>query len=265
MASKTPSPTKDSPLHPDTLSTRRRAGAPLGNVPANKSPSHRPDLVGKRFGSVRIISPDVLWLGAKSRRFVHVVCECENCGNRSVISLSNLEGGRTKGCRPCNQPAPEYPQWLYARVQAMRARCRNPKDSRYPTYGARGVEFRFEGVKAGTLWIMANLGIPANPEWMQLDRIDPEWHYEPGNIRWLTVTHNQLNKRGNQAVARMHKFRMEHPEIRYSDSTLKRLFWSGMTEEQIIERFHQPSAKPKGRYGTFSTPDPAIASLVRDC
>jgi hypothetical protein len=154
--------------------------------------------------------------------------------------------------------------WLYARVQAMRARCRNPKDSNYPRYGALGVEFRFEGVKAGTLWIMNNLGIPPNPEDMQLDRIKPEGHYEPGNIRWLTAAHNQLNKRGNQAVARMHKFRLEHPEIRYSDSTLKRLFWSGMTDAQVIERFHQPSSKPKGKFGTFSTPDPTIASLVRD-
>lgn len=155
--------------------------------------------------------------------------------------------------------------WLYARVQAMRARCRNPKDANYPRYGAMGVEFRFEGVKAGTLWIMENIGIPTSPEEMQLDRENPNGHYEPGNIRWLTVQHNQLNKRGNQAVARMHKLRLEHPEIRYSDSTLKRLFWSGMTDAEIIERFHRPSSKPKGKFGTFSTPDPSIASLVRDC
>lgn len=264
MESRKQSPIKDSQQPQDISFTRRKVGAPLGIAPVNKSPSHRPDLIGKRFGSVKIISPNVLWLGAKSRRFIHVICECETCGYRSVISLSNLEGGRTKGCRTCNQPAPEYPLWLYARVQAMRARCRNPNDANYPRYGARGVEFRFDGVKAGTLWIMKNLGIPDHPELMQLDRADPEGHYEPGNIRWLTVAQNQLNKRGNQAVARMHKFRLEHPEIHYSDSTLKRFFWSGMTDAQVIERFRRPSSKPKGKYGTYSTPDPTIASLVRD-
>jgi hypothetical protein len=132
------------------------------------------------------------------------------------------------------------------------------------------VEFRFKGVKEATLWIMKNLGLPefssvSERSRIQLDRIDPNGHYEPGNLRWLSVNLNQHNKRGNQAVARMHKFRLKHPEIRYSDSTLKRLFWAGMTDVQIIERYHKPSIKPKGKFGTYSTPDPTIASLVRDC
>ena len=38
----------------------------------------------------------------------------------------------------------------------------------------------------------------------------------------------------------------------------------GMTDDQIIERYHKPSLKPKGKYGTYSTPDPTIASLVKD-
>lgn len=145
----------------------------------------------------------------------------------------------------------------------MRARCRNPGDARFPNYGALGVEFRFQGVKDGTLWIMMNLGIPENYEDMDIDRINPAGNYEPGNLRWLPRPHNQLNKRGNQAVAKVHKFRLEHPDIRYSDSTLKGFFWAGMTFEEVVERFRRPSHKPKGKYGTFSTPDPTIASLVR--
>lgn len=265
MATRKQSDTKVSKQRQGTSSIRKMVGAPLGSVPPNKSPSHRPDLVGRQFGRVKVISPDVLWLGLKHRRFIHVVCECVTCGYRAVISLSNLEGGRTAGCRHCGQPAPEYPQWLYARVQAMRARCRNPRDARFPQYGGRGIQFRFSGVKAGTLWIMKNIGCPERDPYLQLDRIDPDGHYEPGNLRWLRVEHNQLNKRGNQAVARMHKLRLEHPEVRYSDSTLKRLFWSGMSAEEIIERYNKPSAKPKGKYGTFSIADPEIASLVRDC
>lgn len=265
MATVEPSSTKDSEQLPAISSTRKRVGAPLGSVPANRSPSLRPELVGRQFGRVKIISPQVLWLGLKHRRFIHVVCECVTCGYRAVISLHNLENGKTHGCRNCGQPPKSYPQWLYARVQAMRARCRNPTDNRYHQYGGRGIEFRFSGVKAGTLWIMENLGCPKQDPYLQLDRIDPYGHYEPGNIRWLSVEHNQLNKRGSQATARMHKFRLEHPEIMYADSTLQRLFWSGLTPAQIIERYNKPSAKPRGKYGTYSTPDPIIASLVRDC
>ena len=37
----------------------------------------------------------------------------------------------------------------------------------------------------------------------------------------------------------------------------------GLTDEQIVERFHRPSRKPKGVYGTFSTLDPEIVSLCQ--
>lgn len=253
----------------DISSTPPKVGAPLGTAPANKSESHRPDLVGLRFGSVKIYDSQVFWLGARQRRFIHVLCECVTCGYRNLISLSNLQSGKTKGCRACNQPEPTYPMWLYNRVQAMRARCCSPSNDQYPAYGGKGVEFRFSGVKEGTLWIMENLGIPefstiAERSRIQIDRIDPYGHYEPGNLRWISVELNQQNKRGNQSVARMHKFRLDHPEIRYSDSTLRRFFWAGMTDEQVIRRYHKPSIKPKGKYGTYSTPDPTIASLVRD-
>lgn len=263
-------PTKDSPQPQGTLSTPLKVGAPLGIAPANKSELHRPDLVGKRYGSVKIYDPQVFWLGARQRRFIHVLCECVTCGYRSLISLSNLQNGKTKGCKTCNQPEKNYPMWLYNRVQAMRARCCSPSNSQYAAYGGRGIEFRFSGVKHGTIWIMENLGIPeflnvAERSRMQLDRKDPNGHYEPGNIRWLSVELNQQNKRGNQAVARMHKFRMDFPDIRYSDGTLKRLFWAGMTAEEIVERYKKPSSKPKGKFGTYSTPDPEIASLVRGC
>jgi hypothetical protein len=159
--------------------------------------------------------------------------------------------------------------WLYNRVQGMRARCMSPSNSQYSAYGGRGIRFGFNGVKDGTLWIMHNLGIPEfsskeERSHIQIDRINPDGHYEPGNLRWISVNLNQYNKRGNQALARMHKFKMQYPEVRYADSTLKRLFWAGMTDLQIIERYNQPSMKPKGKYGTYSTPDPIIASLVRD-
>jgi hypothetical protein len=269
MESKKSLRTKGLQQQKDILSTPKKVGAPLGIAPANKSESHRPDLVGLQYGSVKIYDPQVFWLGARHRRFIHVLCECVTCGYRNLISLQNLQTGKTKGCRSCNQPEPVYPMWLYNRVQAMRARCCSKSNEQYAAYGGKGVEFRFSGVKQGTVWIMDNLGLPdfsstIDRSRIQLDRIDPYGHYEPANLRWLSVELNQQNKRGNQCVARTHKFRINHPEIRYADSTLKRFFWAGMTEEQIIERYKQPSIKPKGKYGTYSMPDSTIASLVRD-
>lgn len=256
--------TLDLPQPQITLSRQRLAGARLGTVPTNKRPSEQPELVGQRFGSVTIISPQVIWLGARERRFMHVLCECVGCGYRSIISLSNLQGKRTKGCRACNQPQ-RFPKWLYARANSMRQRCRNPKDRRWKDYGGRGIEFRFDSVTMCALWIKENLGIPQDAEFLHLDRKDNNGHYEPGNLRWATVALNQNNQRSTRWGPLIHKFKLQHPDVRYADASLKVLFRRGLSFMEIAERWKLPSFKPKGKYGTYSTPDPAIASLARGC
>jgi hypothetical protein len=199
---------------------------------------------------------------------MYVYCRCETCGREKWISYGNLKGGRTKGCGPCNQPwrfrKPEgVPQWLYGRAKAERDRCTNPNHSTFAHYGGRGIEFRFESPGAAALWIVENLGLPEHPKAVELDRIDNDGHYEPGNLRWVARKVNVANRR-NSISPMFHAFRKKHPEIRYADRTLRRLLCEGLTFEEIIERYHRPSDKPKGKYGTFSTADPVIASLHKD-
>lgn len=110
------------------------------------------------------------------------------------------------------------------------------------------------------VWVQENLGLHRE---MQIDRINNDGHYEPGNLRYLSGKQNQANKRGPRSTQKLHAFREAHPEIRYSDATLRRLLTEGLTPEQIVDRFNRPSAKPKGVYGTFSTPDPDILSLSK--
>ncbi len=264
MESVPSSDTLDLPQLQITPSRQRRAGARLGTVPTNRRPSEQPELVGQRFGSVMIISPQVIWLGQRDRRFMHVLCECVGCGYRSIISLTNLKGGRTKGCRPCNQPQ-RFPRWLYARANAMRQRCRNPKDRRYKDYGGRGIEFRFDSVTTCALWIKENLGVPENAEFLHLDRKDNNGHYEPGNIRWATVALNQNNQRRTRWGPLVHKFKLQYPDVRYADGSIQDLLARGLSFAEIAERWKLPSLKPKGKYGTYSTPDLAIASLAKGC
>lgn len=257
------SPTPELPQPQITPLKQRSVGARLGSVPANRRPSSQPELVGQRFGSVMVISPDVLWLGQRERRFMHVLCECVTCGYRSVISLSNLQSGRTKGCRSCNQPQ-RFPKWLYSRAHAMKQRCSNPKDRRFKDYGGRGIEFRFDSVTTCALWIKENLGLPHSPELAEIDRINNDGHYEAGNIRWASRQANMNNTRRSKWGPLMHKFRMEHPDVRYADASLRGYMAAGMSFAEIAERWAQPSRKPKGKYGTFSIADPAIASLAKD-
>lgn len=263
MASNPSFNTPDLPQPQITPLKQRKVGARLGSVPTNRRPSSQPELVGQRFGSVMVISPDLLWLGQRERRFVHVLCECVGCGYRSVISLTNLQGGRTKGCRSCNQPV-QFPKWLYARAHGMKQRCTNPKDRRFKDYGGRGIEFRFDSVTTCALWVRDNLGIPTDPEMMELDRKNNNGHYEPGNVQWSTRQQNMNNTRVSKWSPLMHKFKLTHPEVRYSDASLRSLLSAGLSFAEIVQRWNKPSHKPKGKYGTYSTADPAIASLAKD-
>lgn len=109
------------------------------------------------------------------------------------------------------------------------------------------------------LWLMANFDCSNRK--LQIDRINNNGNYEPGNIRMTTPSINAMNTR-HQNKIKMLRFRMKHPEIRYADATLCRFFSMGLSEKEIIKRYHTPSAKPKVVYGTFSTPDPDIVSQL---
>lgn len=158
----------------------------------------------------------------------------------------------------------ETPEWLIRRAKSMKARCEQSSHKAYQDYGGRGIEFRFASPRSCAEWVIGNLGLPKQDNNTQLDRIDNNGHYEPGNLRWASKALNCNNTRRGGWVAMMHRFRIEHPEIRYADKTLRNLFTMGLTFDQVVERFYLPSDKPKGRYGTFSKPDLAIASLAKD-
>jgi hypothetical protein len=105
---------------------------------------------------------------------------------------------------------------------------------------------------------MENLGLHRNQE---LDRIDNNGNYEPGNIRYLPRKVN-TNNRNNSTLLRFHNFRTNYPEVRYADNTLRNLLSEGMTDEEIVARWEAPSCKPKGVYGTFSTADQDTVSRL---
>lgn len=79
------------------------------------------------------------------------------------------------------------------RCTAAKQRCENPKDANYKNYGARGIQFRFPSVTDAAICMIETNGLPDRS--LELDRIDVNGHYEPGNLRWVTHQQNSQNQR----------------------------------------------------------------------
>lgn len=88
---------------------------------------------------------------------------------------------------------------IYNRWRAIINRCNNPNFNKYELYGARGI-------KVYPLWqvdfILFYDYVTALPDYgklgLTLDRIDNDGNYEPGNLRWATYSHQNVNKRNIQ-------------------------------------------------------------------
>ena len=84
-------------------------------------------------------------------------------------------------------------------------------------------------------WVLQNLPHPTYCG-MEIDRINNDGHYEPGNIRLVTRKQQNQNKHNNLWL----EFKGEMIPIwefasPYERSWTQRLIWKGMTGEQIIE------------------------------
>jgi hypothetical protein len=245
----------DSQQPPIIKSGPKKVGRSFGSVPSNKLPSQLPEMVGKRFGRLKVISATV----DRSKGRAYMMTECSTCSTHLFKDYSSLVR-RLAGCRSCGQPR-RVPKWLYSRCSSAKDRCTNPNNKCYDDYGGLWIEFRFMSPLAMALWVQEHLGLHRE---LEIDRIEYDGHYVSGNLQYMTGSQNVSHTRRPQLNALLHRFRLKHPNIRYADSTLRTLLGRNLTFEQIIERFHTRSDKPKGVYGTFSTPDPTIASLLKD-
>ena len=68
-------------------------------------------------------------------------------------------------------------------------RCRREADPRYNSYGARGIEMRFDTFEE----FFACIGPRPNDN-LTLDRIETDGHYEAGNVRWATTAQQVASK-----------------------------------------------------------------------
>ena len=220
-----------------------------------------PGMVGIQFGSLKICSR--ITQGRGAALMVDVICS--RCSKTHFARYYNISRRpETLACPHCN-PRREVraPKWIYQRCQAQQQRCENPLNDAYERYGMRGIQFKFSSVADAANWVIEELGIPSSRD-CQLDRIDNEGHYAPGNLRWASAALNMNNTRVSGNRQKFLEFRVNYPEVRYADRTLSRMLHMGMTTAQILQHWAAPSCKPKGKYGTYSMQGPYKGSLLTE-
>lgn len=163
---------------------------------------------------------------------------------------------KSKGCQHCSQ-ARKIPLWLYKRLMAAKQRCENPKDAGYRNYGARGIRFQFPSVLAAGLYLLEQYGLPDRE--YEIDRINNDGDYAPGNIRMVPLKVN----RGNRRKTVLSEFQQEYWPYCYS--TVIRKLSGGETREQIIADARDAVAKKRKNwyvidarldFMTYEMPDP---------
>lgn len=149
--------------------------------------------VGDAVGKLQITRLyEVTGGNGRPRRMADAVCEC---GNPVTAPLSRLRhGGRSCGCGYVRHGLTKLPGGLKCLAAARHAyaRCTDPDHPKYKSWGAKGVGFKYPSIEAGARDFCAKgLGVPGT----YLDRIDPEGHYEPSNVRAVTQAESIANTR----------------------------------------------------------------------
>ena len=183
--------------------------------------------------------------------------ECTGCGRKSWVYLGSLQRGISNGCQACSRPR-RVPKWLDRRLSDAKGRCQNPKHRVYASYGGRGVEFRFASVLEAGLWVQENLGLHRD---LEIDRIDVDGHYEPGNIRWATEHQQQANKRSSKIAENWVYVEGEWP---YAETTVHRLLCQGLTRDEIIARAHTAVAETRKNWPTIAARLRSMTSSTLD-
>lgn len=155
----------------------------------------------RRYGRLTVLSKID---GAGRSRYL---CRCD-CGNEHITKGIYLNRGATKSCG-CYQAehrasgdnarkhglrlSREYKIWA-----DIKQRCHNPSNDKYQWYGARGI-YVFDGWIDDFAAFFEHIGPKPTPK-HEIDRIDNNKGYEPGNVRWVTHEVNVRNRRNTVFV-----------------------------------------------------------------
>ncbi len=163
------------------------------------STSDTDDMVGKTYGELTVVSLLPIRTKGGDKRYR---CRCSCGGWNPAVVRGNLRSGHTSSCG-CKKKKGKHHltdqsgSSHYTRWQSMKQRTTNPNNPQFDDYGGRGIEVCEEWFKDFVefkRYLDNELGqMPSEDH--QLDRIDNDLGYRPGNVKWSTRKENMSNRR----------------------------------------------------------------------
>lgn len=163
------------------------------------------DLTDKVYGRLTVLG----FAGQKSPTYNSPMWHCLcSCGSIVQIHGGCLRRGETISCgcfrreeaarkftthreSLSKKQSPEMRAYYQAKF-----RCEDTSGNpRYSRWAGRGIQFRFSSLEH----FLSVVGRRPSAK-HSLDRIDNEGHYEPGNVRWATISEQNRNTRANRIL-----------------------------------------------------------------
>ena len=144
------------------------------------------NIVGHRFGSYFVVEKI-----KDERKNEHLyICKCD-CGTQVKLSNHRLKSGKATNCHKCRVTTHGMSKTSTFRIWAgMISRCSNPTIKAFKYYGGRGITVHPRWLNFENF--LEDMG--ERPEALQIDRINNDGNYEPGNCRWVTPMENNHNR-----------------------------------------------------------------------
>lgn len=161
------------------------------------------DETGGRYGRLSVIEFSHSKKHKSGSVSAYWLCMCD-CGETTKVRGGTLRSGKTTSCG-CYQKElignarrthGAYLTAEYKTHTAMKMRCYNPNNQRYPDYGGRGIKvcdrwLELDGI--GFSNFLEDMGY--RPEGYSIERVDVEGDYEPSNCKWIPLVEQVNNRR----------------------------------------------------------------------